>query len=155
MQPTAPHQHIEKCNQPIHGWYTRNVVRRNLGEEEISVRDYFLFHFRHQTHPSVSLSCWYRCFFPFYFDRIKYFPHERQIWLKYTFGLGWWIPKRLGGCVSVHMLWWWKGIWAGFKLCSWHASSFFTPPMKPYIFQQHCRKRCSLQTVKDMKGERE
>lgn len=40
----------------------------------------------------------------------KRIPLERQIWLKYTFRLGWWVPRRFCRRVSVRMLsWWWKG----------------------------------------------
>lgn len=59
-----------------------------------------------------------------HFVRIKIFSHERQIWLKYTFGLGWWMPARLCRGVWVCMLrWYWKGMWAVFRLCSWHVPS--------------------------------
>lgn len=67
-----------------------------------------------------------------HFVRIKIFSHERQIWLKYTFGLGWWIPERLCGRVCVGMLrWYWKGIWGLFRLCSWHVPSLLLPRWNP------------------------
>lgn len=71
-------------------------------------------------------------FFFSHFVGIKIFPHERQMWLKYTFGLGWWIPETLSRGLCVGMLrWCWKGIWAGFRLCSRHVSSLLLPRWNP------------------------
>lgn len=70
--------------------------------------------------------------FSSHFVGIKIFSHERQMWLKYTFGLGWWIPERLCRGVSVRMLrWYWKGIWAVFRVCSWHVPFLLLPRWNP------------------------
>ncbi len=118
------------------------AVWRDLGEEEkllsfsLSPSVYMEINFNSILGTELIPSSHYRvdtdAIFFSHFVRIKISSHERQIWLKNTFGLGWWIPERLCRGVCVRMLrWYWKGICAVFRLCSWHVPSLLLPRWNP------------------------